>query len=77
VANVSVTSGKVTFEVLADPYIVLLASSSTAATPAITGATTPVTGVPVVTEAVLGGAFVMAGLVLALRLRRHARRRTA
>jgi hypothetical protein len=33
--------------------------------------------VPVVTEAVLGGVFVMAGLMLALRLRRHARQRTA
>lgn len=77
VANVSVTNGKVTFQVLADPYIVLLASSSTSAAPAITGATSPVTGVPVVTEAVLGGVFVMAGLMLALRLRRHARGRTA
>jgi hypothetical protein len=77
VANVSVTNGQVTFQVLADPYIALLAASSAAVAPAVGGATTPVTGVPIVTEAAVGGVLVIAGLLLAMRLRRRVERRTA
>jgi len=77
VSNVSVTNGKISFQVLADPYIVLLASSSTPAAPPITGATSAVTGEPIVTEGVLGGVLVLGSLLLALRLRRRSRRRPA
>jgi hypothetical protein len=78
VANLVVTNGQVTFQVLADPYIALLAATSAAApAPAVGGATTPVTGVPIVTEAAVGGVLVIAGLLLAMRLRRRVERRTA
>jgi hypothetical protein len=74
VANISVTNGQISFEVLSDPYIVVLAASSTAAAPAVPGATTPVTGVPILTETMAGGVLVLASLLLAFRLRRRAAR---
>jgi hypothetical protein len=77
VSNVTVANGKITFEVLSDPYVVALAASSATASPAIPGATTPVTGVPIVTDAVLGGVLVIGGLLLAVRLRRRALRGVA
>jgi hypothetical protein len=77
VSNVSVANGQITFEVLADPYIVVLAASSATASPAIPGATTPVTGVPIVTDAAVGGVLVIGALLLAVRLRRRAARGVA
>jgi len=74
VANISVTNGQISFEVLSDPYIVVLAASSTAAAPPVPGATAPVTGVPILTETIAGGVLVLASLLLAFRLRRRAAR---
>jgi hypothetical protein len=77
VSNVTVANGVITFQVLADPYVVVLAASSAVASPAIPGATTPVTGVPILTDAAVGGVLVIGGLLLAVRLRRRAVRGVA
>ena len=77
VSDVTVANGQITFKVLADPYVVVLAPSAAGASPAIPGATTPVTGVPILTDAAVGGVLVIGGLLLAVRLRRRAVRRVA
>jgi hypothetical protein len=70
VSDVSVSNGKITFDVLSDPYIVISAAITVGGTTTVAGATSSSTGVPVVTEAVVGAALIVLGLVLARRLRR-------
>jgi hypothetical protein len=65
----TVVAGDDTFHVTADPYVVILAVPTTSAA-VVPGATVPVTGVPVVSEGLLGGLLIAAGLLLAWRLRR-------
>jgi hypothetical protein len=70
VANVTVSAGKITLQILSDPYVVVSAATGAAATTAVTGATSATTGVPVLAE-VLGGAGLLAvGILLIWRLRR-------
>jgi hypothetical protein len=74
VTNVTVSSGLITFQITADPYVVVLTSASATAPSTVSDATTPVTGMPLVTEGVLGGVLVIGGTLLALRLRRRSHR---
>ncbi len=69
VSGATVSSGSVTFDITSDPYTALLAGSATSTTP-VAGATTPSTGVPWLTELVVGLALIAGGLLVALRLRR-------
>jgi hypothetical protein len=78
VTNATVSSGLITFQITADPYVVVLTSAASATAPStVSDATTPVTGMPLVTEGVLGGVLVIGGTLLAVRLRRRSRRRLA
>lgn|GEM_PF-4455992 len=69
---VNLANGALTFSVSSDPYIALLAATSSVSTAAVPGATTPTTGMPWLAEAGIGSLLVAAGCVLALRLRRTA-----
>jgi hypothetical protein len=69
ITGISVANGTVTFKVTGDPFVALISlASTTSAT--VTGATTPVTGAPLESEGLIGGLLVVAGLLLAWRLRR-------
>jgi hypothetical protein len=69
IAGITVANGTVSFSVTADPYLAVL-SLATTTSAAIPGATVPITGKPIVTESVVGGLLLAAGLLLAWRLRR-------
>jgi len=70
IQDISVSNGTVTFQVTADPYLALVQTAAAAAT-AVPGATTAVTGFPVLGEGLLGALLFAAGLLLAWRLRRR------
>ncbi len=69
ITGVTVANGTVTFKITADPYVAVL-SLATTTSAAVPGATLPVTGVPLLTDGLLGGLLIAAGLLLAWRLRR-------
>jgi hypothetical protein len=70
VTNVVVSAGKITFQVLSDPYLVLDAPNASTVATVIPNATSAITGVPVFSEGIVGGLLVLGGLWLAVRLRR-------
>jgi hypothetical protein len=69
ISGITVANGTVTFNVTADPYLAVLSLASTTSA-VVPGATVPITGAPVLTEGLVGGLLIAAGLLLAWRLRR-------
>ncbi len=72
IENIVVSNGSISFQVLSDPFLVITGPLAAAA--AIPNATVAVTGVPTLTEGILGGVLVMLGLMLGLQLRARRRR---